>query len=254
MTRLSPAFWSRPFAHRGLHDVTDGRPENSLAAFDAALAGGYAIELDVQASADGEAMVFHDYEMMRLTGEDGRVDTRAASVLRATDLIGGGAIPDLETVLNRIAGRAPVLIEIKDQTGAFGPTGGALERRVCDLVSEGGHDTNCAVMSFNPYSALAVHDYAPAIMRGLVSYDFEHPHDAHVDAAHRRALADMAMIEECAADFVSYGAGSLTTPAIMAVRKRGIPVFTWTIKSEAAAQEAYTHCDQITFEGYRPDV
>ena len=250
--RLDPSFWSRPFAHRGLHDVADGRPENGLAAFDAAIANGYGIELDVQASADGEAMVFHDYAMDRLTGTAGRVDTLSADELQATGLIGGGRIPDLATVLERIDGRANVLIEIKDQSGGFGPTKGELERRVCEIVRVGGHTGTCAIMSFNPYSVLAVKEEVPDVPRGLVSYDFEHPHDAHVDAAHRRALADLAMFDECGAAFVSYGAANLDAPPLAALRARGVPVFCWTIRSRAQADAARRRCDQITFEGFLP--
>ena len=250
--RLAPAFWSRPFAHRGLHDVGAGRPENGLAASDAAIAHGYGIELDVQASADGEAMVFHDYAMERLCGGSGRVDDLTAETLRATGLIGGGRIPDLATVLARIAGRAHALIEIKDQSGGFGPTDGRLEQRVCEVVRESGYGETCAIMSFNPHSILTVGDHAPGVPRGLVSYDFEHPHDAHVDAAHRRDLANLAMFDECGADFVSYGATNLDAPAIASLRERDIPVFCWTIRSEAQAEAAYRRCDQITFEGFLP--
>ncbi len=225
-----------------------------MAAFDAAIAGGYAIELDVQVSADGEAMVFHDYKMTRLTGESGIVSDRTAQDLRATALLGGGTIPDLETVLHRIDGRVCTLIEIKDQSGAFGPTDGALERRVCDIVRASGHAATCAIMSFNPHSVLAVRDAAPEIRRGIVSYDFEHPHDAHIQADHRRALAEMAMFEECGADFVSYGADSLDTPPIVALRGRGVPVFTWTIRSAAQADAVSDHCDQITFENFLPPM
>ena len=250
--RLPPDFWSRPFAHRGLHDVRDGRPENGIAAFEAAIAGGYAIELDVQSSADGEAMVFHDYGMDRLTGMAGRIDAREAADLRATTLTGGGTIPDLETVLRCIDGRANVLVEIKDQSGAFAETDGALERRVCAIVRASAHPHTCAIMSFNPHSVLAVKTRAPQVPRGLVSYDFAHPHDAHVEAGWRRSLADMTMIDACEADFVSYDAAGLSRPAVVAVRERGLPVFCWTIRSEEAARAALARCEQITFEGFLP--
>lgn len=252
MSRLDSAFRARPFAHRGLHDVKDGRPENSLAAFDAAIARGYAIELDVQASADGEAMVFHDYRMDRLTGLAGRIDARDADDLRGAELRGGGTIPDLATVLRRIDGRVPVLIEIKDQSGAFGPTDGGLERRVCEVVRAGGHGDTCAVMSFNPYSMLEARAAAPEIPRGLVSYDFEHPNDAHVAAHRRRELAAMTMADEVGTDFVSYGADGLASPAVVALREGGVPVFSWTIRSAEQAVAALARCDQITFEGFLP--
>lgn len=252
MTRLSAEFWARPFAHRGLHERAAGRPENSMAAFEAAITQGYAIELDVQPSADGEAMVFHDYTMERLTAATGRIEAQTAETLRETALTGGGTIPDLASVLAMIAGRVPVLIETKDQSGDFGETDGALERRVCDIVRAGGYARTCAVMSFNPYAIKMVQDYAPELMRGLVSYDFEHPHDAHVPADHRRALADLTMLKDCAADFVSYGAISLHAPVIDRIRATGMPFFTWTIRSKDAATAALTRCDQVTFEGFLP--
>jgi len=252
MTALQPEFWARPFAHRGLHDMARGRAENSIAAFDAAIAGNYAIELDVQASADGEAMVFHDYELTRLTGQEGRVVSRNADDLRAVTLIGGGAIPDLETVLRHIDGRVPVLIEIKDQTGAYARTDGALERRVCEIVKAVGHGRACAIMSFNPFSVNAVKIHAPEVARGIVAYDFEHPHDAHIDAEHRKMLAELAMFDACEAQFVSYDAAGLDLPTVVAKRRRGVPVFSWTIRSAAEAEAALDFCDQITFERFLP--
>ncbi len=252
MSRLTPDFWSRPFAHRGLHDVRDDRPENGLAAFAAAIDQGYAIELDVQASADGEAMVFHDYELDRLTETTGRIDAQPTDALRAMPLLGGGTIPDLAEALHLVAGRAPVLVEIKDQSGSFGPGHGALERRVCDVVHASAHPEICTIMSFNPHSVIAVRDYAPEIPRGLVSYDFEHPHDAHVPADHRKALADLHFFDEAEADFISYGATGLTAPPVVALRRQGIPVFSWTIRTAEQARAALDHCDQITFEGFLP--
>ncbi len=250
--RLPSAFWLHPFAHRGLHDVAAGTPENSLAAFTAAIDHGYAIELDVQLSADGEAMVFHDYELKRLAEGVGRIDAYDADTLRAMPLIGGGTIPDLAETLALIDGRVSVLIEIKDQSGAFGPGEPTLERRICDIVRASAHPNTCAIMSFNPHSVIAVRDIAPEIPRGLVSYDFEHPHDAHVDATHRKALANLDYFDEAEADFVSYGATGLTAAPVIALRERGVPIFCWTIRSAIAAKAAPTLCDQITFEGFSP--
>ena len=83
MPRPMPDFTLLPIAHRGLHDAGSGVIENSLSALAAAAAAGYGIELDVQLSADGEAMVFHDYALDRLTAETGPVRARTAAALRA---------------------------------------------------------------------------------------------------------------------------------------------------------------------------
>jgi len=251
MSRISPNFWARPFAHRGLH--SEGKAENSLAAIRAALDAEYAIEIDVQPSSDGEAMVFHDYELERLTGEVGRIDQRTASDLSQIPLSGGGGgILTLPKALEIIGGRVPLLIEIKDQSESFVRTDGALERRVCEIVKEAGCVDSCAIMSFNPFSAEHVRDTLPDIARGVVSYDYLHEHDAGVAADYRANLAALRWFEETGADFVSYGAASLPTPRTDALREAGVPVFCWTIRSPAQAAEALKHCDQITFEGYLP--
>lgn len=90
MTRLDPEFLRAPLAHRALHDVADGRPENSRAAISAAMAHGYGIEIDLQLSRDGAAMVFHDYDLKRLTGQSGPVQQREAAELCGVALLGGG--------------------------------------------------------------------------------------------------------------------------------------------------------------------
>ena len=93
MTRspsLPPAFLRAPIAHRGLHDADQGVPENSRAAFKAAIAGGYGIELDLQMSSDGTAMVFHDYDLSRLTGADGKLRDRTATELSRIQLLTNG--------------------------------------------------------------------------------------------------------------------------------------------------------------------
>ncbi len=129
MTSLPQAFLNLPIAHRALHDVADGRPENSRAAIRAAISAGYAIEMDLQLSRDGRAMVFHDYDLGRLTGQSGAVCQRDAADLAAIPLRGGDeGIPSFAEVLDLVAGRVPLLVELKDQHGAMGETDGKLER------------------------------------------------------------------------------------------------------------------------------
>ena len=151
----------RPFAHRGLHG--GGRIENSRAAFEAAIAAGHGIELDVQASADGEAIVFHDYDLARLTGARGRVDTMTAAELAAVRLTGSDeAIPTLPQILGLIAGRAPLLIEVKSPGRRVDALSGAVERALHSYVGP------VAVMSFNPEVGRWFARYAPPRLRGLV--------------------------------------------------------------------------------------
>ena len=86
---LPASFRDRPLAHRALHEVTDGRPENSRAAIRAAIAAGYGIEIDVQLTADGQAVVFHDYELSRLTGATGVIRQKTAAEAGQIALTGG---------------------------------------------------------------------------------------------------------------------------------------------------------------------
>ena len=149
--RLPDAFLRAPLAHRALHDVTDGRPENSRAAIRAAIAQGYGIEIDLQLSADDQAMVFHDYALDRLTDGTGPVRAVPAGTLGAMSLLGGDeGIPTLDEVLDLVAGQVPLLIEIKDQDGAMGDNIGPLEASTAAALK--GYDGPVAVMSYNPHA------------------------------------------------------------------------------------------------------
>ena len=142
--------WERLFepavAHRGLWSP-DGAPENSLAAFQAACAAGYGIELDVQITVDGEAVVFHDYRLERLTGAEGKLSDRTLAELRELRLSGTDeTIPTLAEVLVEVGHRAMVQIELKTPFGEVG----ALEKRVSEVLLD--HNGPTCVIGFNPYS------------------------------------------------------------------------------------------------------
>jgi glycerophosphoryl diester phosphodiesterase len=251
MPRLPANFLSRPVAHRGLHDRAAGVVENSLSAIRAAADAGYGIEIDVQASADGAAMVFHDDALDRLTALTGPVRARSAEDLAKTALTGGRGdlIPPLAQVLDAVAGRVPLIIEIKRQHA--GP--GALEGATAAALA--GYAGPVAIMSFDPRAVAWFRDHAPQIPRGLVSYAYDDPEDAEgLTEAERAALADLAWFDDLGADFVSYGATDLPHRAVSALRARGVPTLCWTIRSEAAAATALRHVDAITFEGFRPPM
>ena len=169
---LPASFFASPIAHRALHDVTLGRPENCRAAVRAALEHGYGIEIDLQASADGRAMVFHDDDLERLTGRSGMVRDKTAEELGRIELTGGGeTIPTLAEVLKIVGGRAPLLIEAKDQSLVLGQVEGLLEKRAAALLAD--YDGPVALMSFNPHSVAHFRDAAPNIARGRVTCAFD---------------------------------------------------------------------------------
>lgn len=251
---LPEAFLAPPIAHRGLHDRAVGRIENSRAAIAAAIAAGYGVEIDVQLSADGEAMVFHDATLDRLTGETGPVRARTAAELGRIALRGGGeTIPTLAGILALVGDRAALLVEVKDQSRALSPDGiGPLEARVATLLAA--HRGPVATMSFNPHAMIALSRLAPDVPRGLVACAASDYDEPGLSQSRRTELAELAHMTAAGACFASYDHRALPTPRTARLRASGIPVLCWTIRSPAQAAAVAPHADNITFEGFRPDA
>lgn len=255
---LHPDFLRLPIAHRGLHDTEVGRPENSLAAFRAAVAAGYGIELDLQLSADGVAMVFHDHTLDRLTAETGPVAARSAAELGRIALKGGDeGIPTLAEVLALVAGRVPLLIEIKDQSRQMGPLEPGLEAATAAALA--GYAGPVAVMSFNPESVAHMARLAPGVTRGLTTYAFP-PLDFPQIAGRpeletrRRALAAIADYDRVGAAFISHDWKDLGAPRVAELKAGGAAVLCWTVRSPADEAAARRMAHNITFEGYLPPI
>jgi glycerophosphoryl diester phosphodiesterase len=250
MTPLPREFLKGPFAHRGLHGA--GRVENSRAAVQAAVAAGLGVEIDVQLSADGEAMVFHDATLDRLTVEHGPISGRSSSDLGRIALRGGGGtIPTLREILSLVAGRAPLLVEIKDQGGALSQAGvGPLEARAAALLDA--YEGPVAAMSFNPSSVAFLRDAAPKLPRGLVACAPEGYADQGAAPEHAERLAALVAFEAVEAAFLSYDADALPSARVAGLRAAGATALCWTIRSEASARRVRDHVDAITFEGFSP--
>lgn len=251
---LPTAFLRIPLAHRGLHDIAHGIPENSRAAVRAAIDKGYGIEVDVQPSSCGEPMVFHDYALGRLTGETGPVAARTREELGAIGLVGGKeGIPTLREILEIVDGRVPILIEMKDQDGGLGENVGDLPRRVAEALE--GYEGPVAVMSFNPHMIAEFARHAPGIPRGLVTMDFTRQEAwPLVPSARREELTDLPDLDALGIDFVSHGREDLSQSELERVRARGLPILTWTVHSPEEEAEARKVADNITFEGYLPVI
>ncbi len=250
---LPPAFLGPPIAHRALHDPDAGRPENSLSAIRAAIGAGYGIEIDLQLSADGRAMVFHDYHLGRLTAERGPLRQRSAADLGAIALSGSGfgdTIPTLEQVLEEVAGKAALLIEIKDQDGALGPETGTLEAATARALAT--YRGPVAVMSFNPHAVAAFAGEAPGIAIGLTTGRFAPESWQVVPRARLAELAAIPDFDRVGASFISHRAQALDMAPVRALKARGVPVLCWTIRSPEEAGTARRVADNITFEGYLP--
>ena len=250
MTRplLPRSFATLPFAHRALHDVADGRPENSRAAIRAAISAGYGIEIDVQLSGDGAAMVFHDYHLERLTDVQGAVQLHTADALKSTPLRGGNeGIPDLAEVLEIVAGQVPLLIELKDQDGAMGPNVGALEQATAQALT--GYDGDVAVMSFNPHAVAAMQVLAPDVPRGLTTSAYR-PEDWPLPEEVCALLRGIPDYERVGASFISHEVDDLESVRVAELKRSGAVVNCWTVRSAAQEAQARRVADTITFDGY----
>jgi glycerophosphoryl diester phosphodiesterase len=249
MTPLPQAFLDRPIAHRALHDAARGIPENSLAAVRAAVAAGYAIEIDIQPSQDGVPMVFHDYDLGRLTGAAGPVMLRTAAELGDVTLLGSAeTIPTLTQVLGLVAGRVPLLIEVKDQDGALGPDVGPLENAVVETLVD--YAGPVALMSFNPHSVAAMAALAPHLPCGLTTSAYDPVDWAPVPRAVCDHLRDIPPHALHGASFISHEAQDLTRPRVLELKAAGLAILCWTIRSPTAEAEARKIAQNITFEGY----
>lgn len=248
---LPPVFLERPIAHRALHDLSDGRPENALSSVRAAMDRGYGIEIDLQCSRDGQAMVFHDYDLRRLTGEKGPISQRDSADLQALALIGSAeGIPTLTDLLHMVAGRVPLLIELKDQDGRLGPNVGTLERATAKALE--GYSGPAAVMSFNPHSVTLMGTLAPDIPRGLTTCDFPKNDWLLIPDATRRRLRDIPDFASSGACFISHHARNLHSDPVARIKQDGHPILCWTIRSPDEEAAARRVADNITFEGYLP--
>jgi glycerophosphoryl diester phosphodiesterase len=224
---------SRPFAHRGLHG--SGIPENSRAAFEAAIAAGRGIELDVQASADGRAMVFHDERLDRLAEAPGPVAERTASELSAIRLRGSDeTIPTLDEVLTLVGGRTGLLIEVKALGRRADGLSGAVERALR------GYKGPVAVMSFNPEVGRWFAAHASATLRGLVVTE--------KGRRRRGGLARRLAAWRARPDFLAYDIRDLPSGFAAAQRTLGRPILTWTCRSDVDWARAGEHADQVIFE------
>lgn len=240
--------WERlfdpPIAHRGLW-TPGGAPENSLAAFQAACAKGYSIELDVQLTADGQAVVFHDDRLERLTGVEGRLRDHTAAELSAMKLSGTDeTIPTLADALAVIGHRAMVQIELKTPFGEVGE----LEKKVSEILID--HNGPIAVIGFNPYSHAWFADHNPQVLRGLDSYGWNDENARKLAPELRKSLAALEQVELARPDFLALGLDMLPSPRADVFRAKGMPIVAWTVRSPEQWDAVSDHCDNLIFEGF----
>lgn len=249
--QLPPEFLGKPLTHRGLHDRALGVIENSAGAVRAAVAAGYGIEIDVQLTSDGAAMVFHDDRLDRLTPESGPIRGWAARDLVQIQLTGSAeTVPTLPEVLDIVAGQVPLLIELKDQSGGTGSAPDELERAVANALKT--YAGPVAVMSFNPHMVANMAKRAPGIPRGITTDGYTEKEWPDLDPDTLRAFREIGAFDTVEASFISHDWKDLTAPRITELKAKGVPILCWTVKSAEDEVQARRIADNITFEGYTP--
>jgi glycerophosphoryl diester phosphodiesterase len=251
------AVFARPIAHRGLHEAKGKTPqgnsavrgviENTRSAFEAAITHNYGMECDVQMSVDGEAMVFHDFTLERLTEGTGRVDALPASTLSTLPFRHtADRMEPLGALLAQVAGRAPLCIEVKSRHD--GDT--RLATHVAALVQ--GYAGPLVLKSFDPRMLIALREAEAQHPIGIVAMNvYDDVDDAALSPHEKHALANLLHFGETKPDFLSWRHADLPCAAPYLCRAAlGLPVMAWTIRSEVDAARAAPHIDQMVFEGF----
>ena len=240
---------ARPVAHRGLHDAGNGVTENTAGAFSAAIAAGYAIETDVQISADGEAMVHHDDVLGRLTEGEGRLDSFSASALKRVPFRGSPEhMMTLPELCDLVAGRVTLLVELKGQFDGDE----RLSARVADVLAR--YSGPVAAMSFDLRQVMQLRQKAPTLVRGMTAAEYRPK--SYRDLLPQGAQRGLGYIRaglKAKPQFLAYSVGGLPNPLPTFMRRiMCMPVLTWTVRTPAERRTAERYADQMIFEGFRP--
>jgi glycerophosphoryl diester phosphodiesterase len=239
---------ARPVAHRGLHDAAAGVIENTSTAFNAAIAGNYAIECDLQITADGEAMVFHDDALGRLTGGSGQLAAMSSAALKSIPFKATrDRMLTLTELCELVAGRVLLVLELKSRFDG--------DRRLATRTAEAltRYRGQVAVMSFDPAPIALLKEMSPSLTRGLAAQRHEHNSAADRDSSSARGVHYAICALAARPQFLAYRVNDLASVIPRFARNvLGLPLLTWTIRTPEDRVLAARWADQIIFEGIRP--
>ena len=235
--------WS--YAHRGLHG--EGRTENSMAAFRAALEGGYGIELDIHLLKDGNLAVIHDSLLKRTTGRDGRIEDLTTEDLKHYHLEGTEeTIPTFREVLDLYDGKAPLIVELK-------PVGGnhaALSEAACAMLEH--YKGVYCMESFDPRCVYWLKKNRPRIIRGQLAENFFRS-DSSLPAVLKFILTHSLSHFFTMPDFTAYKFADRKNLSTFCCRKLyGVQGVSWTLKTKEEYDIAVKEGWLPIFEGFRP--
>ena len=240
---------ARPIAHRGLHGAAPGLIENTPSAVSAAIAAGYGIEVDVQLSADGEAMVHHDDALGRLTDGEGRLDRLRAAELKRIPFHGSAdRMMTLSDLCDLVDGRGTILIELKSRFDGDA----RLPARVAAVLAA--YRGPVAPMSFDPGQVTLLRHKAPRLVCGIIAAKYHpHPYWDLMPAWMRHGMGYLLTGVVARPQFVAYAVADLPAVAPLVARHvLRMPLLTWTVRTETERRCAARWADQMIFEGFRP--
>jgi glycerophosphoryl diester phosphodiesterase len=240
---------ARPVAHRGLHDISRGIVENMPGAAEAAIAGQFAIECDIQLTADGEAMVHHDDELGRLTDGSGALLSKTAAELKAVAFNNTTErMMTLSDLCNLVAGRVPLVIEVKSHFDGDRK----LVKRMAEVLSA--YSGPAAGMSFDPDQVIALRELIPSRPRGITAeHDYTAEDWPEASPAQRHGMTHLRHFFRTKPDFVAYWVNELPSLAPWVARNLlGCQLLTWTVRTAEQRARAARYADQMIFEGFVP--
>ncbi|WP_026614269.1 glycerophosphodiester phosphodiesterase [Ensifer aridi] len=227
---------AQPIAHRGYHDMNREVWENTLSAFQRAAEAGFAIECDLQFTADSVPVIFHDHDLERLCGIKGDVREKTAAELGLLS-IGGtkDKVPTLAQMLRLVNGRVPIVLELKGRKGDDEGFAAA----VLDVLED--YEGRVALMSFDHW-----------LLKDLKALDVPYPLGLTADGAKPETFFVHEEAMQLGLDFISYFYGHLPNSFISKERALGRTIITWTVRDKAAQEHTFANADQMTFEGFDP--
>lgn len=241
----------RPIAHRGLHADKRGIIENTAPAFEAAIAKSYGIECDLQPAAGGVPIVFHDEALNRLVAGKGPVSAlTAADLKRLRYKACDTPILTFAELLDLVAGRVPLLVEVKSR---FGEPDMTFLKKIAKLANL--YRGPVGLMSFDPAIMAALRALSPGVPRGIVSGSYQGTGwwNRNVTKVRATRLRNLLESGPVAPSFYAYQVGALPTPVTEYVRGvQGLPIFTWTVRTAKDRATAAKHADAMIFEGFEP--
>lgn len=234
---------ARPVAHRGLHDAAAGVIENTPQAFSAAVAGNFSIECDVRLSSDGEVMVFHDSTLDRLTGAQGPLKAHTSDELKRIEFRNSSdRMITLGELCGLVAGRVSLVVELKS---AYDHDT-RIAARTAEILQV--YAGPVAAMSFDPVMVSALRAHAPGLPRGLVAEN-----RSPKDTGQRGAMSYLGEVLRSRPHFLAWSVDNLPSFAPLFGRfALGLPLLTWTVRSEEQRKIARRYASQMIFEGFRP--